>query len=315
MNPFGKLARWLIGFSILVLVSACAPSTPTPTAEPTDEIVAFPTEAPTPTFFPLMSPTAIRTSAPATSTRKPTQPTVVLTPAPVTHGTAARVTKVIDGDRIQVSMSGKTYTVRYIGIEAPELATGSQPAEWMAVEATAANRTLVDGKSVGLEKDVSEKNSAGELLRYVWTGEVMVNEDLLRRGMAQVRLYKPDTKYDVDFYKYQDEARNAQRGIWSNPPSGAGSTPVTSGGLTVGTLTTPVKRGAKAAVSVQAAAGTTCTIKVTYKTGSQPLDPTKAGSSGYCSWSWTVPTTAAVGTGKIVITAGGKTGTFSFLVQ
>lgn len=297
----------------VVLVVGCAPSTPTPLPAATETVNAFPTEAATPTFFPLMTPTRVVTRSPATATRTPAKATVVPTPAPVTHGTAARVTKVIDGDTIQVSMGGKTYTVEYIGIDAPEPATATQPAAWMATEATAANVALVGGRTVGLEKDVSDKNSAGALVRYVWVGEVFINAELLRKGMAQVRLYKPDTKYDRDFYKYQDEAQKYNRGIWSNPPTGGGS--LTSGGLTLGTLTTPVKRGAMATVSVKAAAGTTCTIRVTYKTGSEPLDPTKAGTSGYCSWSWTVPSTAVVGTGKIVISAGGKTGTFSFVVQ
>ena len=96
--------------------------------------------------------------------------------------------RVIDGDTIEVSIEGKAYRVRYIGIDTPE--TG----EWMAAEATAMNKKLVGGKVVKLEKDVSETDKYGRLLRYVWVGNLMVNAEQVRLGCAQVSTYPPDVK-------------------------------------------------------------------------------------------------------------------------
>jgi len=70
----------------------------------------------------------------------------------------AYVTRVIDGDTIEVELNGKAYKVRYIGINTPEY---NQPC---GDKATQANSSLVSGKTVILEKDVSETDKYGRLL-------------------------------------------------------------------------------------------------------------------------------------------------------
>lgn len=162
-----KLWLLLITLGIALLLTACA-SKPTPAA-PT------PVEA-----------------APATAT-------------PISELQQAQVVRVIDGDTIEVSIDGKTYKVRYIGINTPEVG------EWMGSEATAKNKELVGGKVVGLEKDVSETDRYGRLLRYVWVGDLMVNAELVRLGCAQVSTYPPDVKYTDLFLQLQREAREAGR--------------------------------------------------------------------------------------------------------
>jgi len=145
---------------------------------------------------------------------------IPLTPTPVPPVTTvvlpqAQVVRVIDGDTIEVSIGGKIYKVRYIGIDTPE--TG----EWMGSKATAKNEELVGGKVVGLEKDVSETDKYGRLLRYVWVGNLMVNAELVRLGCAQVSTYPPDVKYVDLFLRLQREAREAGRmcGLTPTPPS------------------------------------------------------------------------------------------------
>jgi len=83
----------------------------------------------------------------------------------------------------------------------------------MAPEATAMNKKLVGGKVVGLEKDVSERDKYGRLLRYVWVDDLnlMVNAELVRLGCAQVSTYPPDVKYVDLFLQLQREARQAGR--------------------------------------------------------------------------------------------------------
>jgi len=83
--------------------------------------------------------------------------------------TWATVTKVIDGDTVWVDLDGDgagDAKVRYIGIDTPETTFGKH--DCYGAEATERNRTLVGGRRVALEKDVSETDDYEGLLRYVY---------------------------------------------------------------------------------------------------------------------------------------------------
>lgn len=147
--------------------------------------------------------------------------TLMPTPTPIpttSERVEAQVIKVIDGDTIEVDIVGETYKVRYIGVDTPETKHPEKPVEWMGAEAAAKNEELVGGKVVGLEKDVSETDKYGRLLRYVWIGELMVNAELVRLGLAKVSTYPPDVNYADLFLELQREAREAKRGLWGATP-------------------------------------------------------------------------------------------------
>ena len=157
--------------------------------------------------------TAMPTRAPATI--RPTR--IAPTQIPVVSNFSeanVQVVRVIDGDTIDVNIGGKTYRVRYIGVDTPETVDPSQPVQCFGREASAFNKQLVEGKTVRLEKDVSETDRYGRLLRYVFVGDLFVNAELVRQGFAQVVTYPPDVKY-VDLYlQFQRKAREANRGLW-----------------------------------------------------------------------------------------------------
>jgi micrococcal nuclease len=100
----------------------------------------------------------------------------------------ARVIEVIDGDTIVIEGG---YRVRYIGIDAPET---YPELEAFGIEAWQVNRQLVEGKEVRLERDVSETDKYGRLLRYIWVNGMLVNAELVRQGVPQAKAYPPDTK-------------------------------------------------------------------------------------------------------------------------
>lgn len=127
----------------------------------------------------------------------------------------AQVVEVIDGDTIDVLRGGVRYRVRYIGIDTPETRDPNRPVEPFGPEASAKNAELVGGKVVRLEKDVSEADRYGRLLRYVWVGDLLVNAELVRLGYALVSTYPPDVKYQDLFLRLQQEAREAGRGMWA----------------------------------------------------------------------------------------------------
>jgi len=131
----------------------------------------------------------------------------------------ATVTRVVDGDTIVVNIAGSEYRVRYIGVDTPESTTKQ---ECYGREATYFNRRLVNGQTVRLERDVSETDRFGRLLRYVYlpNGE-MVNEVLVREGYALVRSFPPDVKYQERLRAAEREARLARRGLWADCPNPA----------------------------------------------------------------------------------------------
>lgn len=119
--------------------------------------------------------------------------------------TTARVIEVIDGDTIVIEGG---YRVRYIGIDSPERG------EKYYQEAREANRELVQNKRVRLEKDISDTDRYGRLLRYVYAGDYFVNAELVRKGYARSYAYPPDIKYQAFLKSMEQEARQTGRGIW-----------------------------------------------------------------------------------------------------
>jgi micrococcal nuclease len=124
------------------------------------------------------------------------------------------VTRVIDGDTIEVDIGGIIYKVRYIGMDTPELDDERPEFCALAQEATRLNRQLVEGETVRLEKDISETDKYGRLLRYVYVGDTFVNAELVRQGLAWAKAYEPDTKYQDILDEAEAEARQGKVGIW-----------------------------------------------------------------------------------------------------
>lgn len=116
-----------------------------------------------------------------------------------------KVIQIIDGDTIIIEGG---YHVRYIGIDTPEK---GQPC---FSEATRINKELVEGKKVRLEKDISEKDKYGRLLRYVYVDDIFVNAEIVRLGYAYAKGYPPDTKYQWYLEAMEMEAKKTKRGIW-----------------------------------------------------------------------------------------------------
>jgi endonuclease YncB( thermonuclease family) len=127
-----------------------------------------------------------------------------------------KVAKVVDGDTVVLSTGEK---IRYLGINAPEVRV-RRGRRWiyrrqpLGKEATAYNRELVSGKSVSLEYDKKMKDDYGRLLAYVKVGDLFVNGELVRQGLALVDVRKPNYRYQTTLLALQEEAREQCQGIW-----------------------------------------------------------------------------------------------------
>jgi micrococcal nuclease len=156
------------------------------------------------------------TGSPAASTPA-SPPAAALRPEGATE--TARVVRVVDGDTLIVDRGRGEERLRYIGVDAPESVRPDTPVEFMGREAAAANAALVEGATVVLEKDVSDTDRFGRLLRYVWLrdGEVwlLVSLELVRQGYAQVVTFPPDVRWVELLRDAQRGAREAGLGLWA----------------------------------------------------------------------------------------------------
>ncbi len=137
----------------------------------------------------------------------------------------AIVTRIIDGDTIEVSFQGKTEKVRLIGVDTPETKHPDKPVQPYGPEAANYTAEQLAGEKIFLEKDVSARDKYGRLLAYVWLAEPvdfteaqmrinMFNSRLLLAGYAQLMTIPPDVKYVDWFTKFQIEARQSKKGLW-----------------------------------------------------------------------------------------------------
>lgn len=124
------------------------------------------------------------------------------------------VSRVIDGDTIDLADGRR---VRYIGIDTPEIGHRAGEADdCYGKEATERNRELVEGKEIRLVKDVSETDKYERILRYVYAGDVFVNETLVWEGYARAVAIKPDTKFYEQFKSVQAQAKMDKKGMWAD---------------------------------------------------------------------------------------------------
>jgi len=158
-------------------------------------------------------PTTTSVAARSTSTTAPasTVPGVSVTLAPPDGSERATVTRIKDGDTVEIEMlSGVTETVRLIGINT------SESGECYSEEATVALATLLSDQVITMTADVSDRDQYGRLLRYLWLDRgVFVNEIMVRGGYAQARDYPPDSLYAAEIAAAQESAQADTIGIWA----------------------------------------------------------------------------------------------------
>jgi micrococcal nuclease len=132
----------------------------------------------------------------------------------------ASVIRVVDGDTLQVEVSGQKERVRLIGVDTPETKHPKKGVEYYGKEAFAFAQSCLSGRVVWLEFDVGQRDRYRRLLAYVWLEEneqdtrKMFNSVLLIEGYAQLMTIPPNVKYVDQFRQYQTEARENKRGLW-----------------------------------------------------------------------------------------------------
>jgi len=104
-----------------------------------------------------------------------------------------RVTRVVDGDTLEVSAGAREETVRLLGVDTPELHRPGTPVECGARAAAQALEELSAGREVELVTDPTQdaRDRYGRLLAYVDTDAgTDLGEAMVRRGWAEVYVFE-----------------------------------------------------------------------------------------------------------------------------
>ncbi len=133
----------------------------------------------------------------------------------VPDGSSASLVRVDDGDSFAALVDGQEQRVRLIGVNAPE------QGECLADAARDRLRMLLDGRPLVLVEDVDPADRFGRLLRYVFVGDLFVNETLVAEGLAVARAFEPNTAQQEGLDAAERDAREQQLGIWDPEACGA----------------------------------------------------------------------------------------------
>ena len=128
---------------------------------------------------------------------------------------SVRVARVVDGDTLVLADSKER--IRLIGANTPETVKPNWPVEPWGPEATAFTKQFVSGGEVRLEFDGPPRDKYGRMLAFVWVGDRMLGEELIRAGLARAELKYPySAEKKARLRRAEAEARAEHRGIWSD---------------------------------------------------------------------------------------------------
>jgi endonuclease YncB( thermonuclease family) len=123
------------------------------------------------------------------------------------EGRSARLVRVLDGDSIEVEMSGTTAEVRLVGINAPERDECHGDAARHAL-----GKLLEDEPLTLVKAGDDDTDRFGRLLRYVYAATLPVAEAMLASG--HVNVLQGDYNREDSFVALADEAATAKLGMW-----------------------------------------------------------------------------------------------------
>lgn len=129
-----------------------------------------------------------------------------------------KFSKCVDGDTIRLTINGEKKRVRLLAIDTPESVTPDKPVEKYGKEASELTCNLVkNAKKIEIEYDANsdKEDKYGRVLAYVYVDDVMIQKELLSKGLAKVAYLYKEYQYTEEFKLIQEEAQNKKIGLWS----------------------------------------------------------------------------------------------------
>lgn len=123
-----------------------------------------------------------------------------------------RVKKVIDGDTLKLENGD---SVRFVGINTPELGHGKFKDEPLANQARRFVQRKIEGREVELRDEKPRRDKYGRRLAHIYTDSGQnVQIELLQRGLAFVVAVGDDLAYLDGYLAAEQQARQAGKGVW-----------------------------------------------------------------------------------------------------
>lgn len=124
-----------------------------------------------------------------------------------------QVTKIIDGDTLEIQMATATARIRLLGVNTPELSTG----DCLSTEAKDKLTELIGTQKVQLQADANQPDTDkyGRLLRYVSINSQDLSTQLLKSGLGHLLTMSTPYTLENQLKQAESEARQNKLGLWS----------------------------------------------------------------------------------------------------
>ena len=125
-----------------------------------------------------------------------------------------KVTRVTDGDTINVVSNGHKEIIRLVGIDAPETSKKKrEPGQPFSQKSTKYLASLVLNKMVDIKSYGQDRY--GRTLGVVYVNGINANLEMVKAGLAEVYRGRPAPGFDNNpYWEAEKEAQHAIRGIW-----------------------------------------------------------------------------------------------------
>jgi len=126
------------------------------------------------------------------------------------------VSRVIDGDTVEITNQNEKFTVRLIGVDTPETVSPRSEMECFGTAASNFTKTTLLSQKVKLVADETQGDTDryGRLLRYIYINEELFNAQLIKHGFANEYTYKVPYRFQKEFQQLEQKARELSLGIW-----------------------------------------------------------------------------------------------------
>jgi micrococcal nuclease len=124
------------------------------------------------------------------------------------------VSRVVDGDTIEVRLGRRSEDVRLIGVDTPETVKPDTPVQCFGERASHFTKRRLTGSRVRLVFGVERRDVYGRLLAYVYLHGRFFNPILVRRGLARSLTIPPNDRFAPRFRRLELIAARSGRGLW-----------------------------------------------------------------------------------------------------
>ena len=132
---------------------------------------------------------------------------------------SVKLDKCIDGDTARFFINGESKTVRFLSINAPEIAHDDIAEEFYGKESSEyVCKVLKRSKKIKLQYDPkSDKTDKYDrVLAWVYVDNDLLQKELVKKGYAEVKYVYDDYLYSNELKDLEIKAKDKKIGMWGN---------------------------------------------------------------------------------------------------